>query len=189
MTYLEFLSRWYNLAFLAVAAVGVSALTWAKIRGGDRFRLAAITLITAIVGLTWNGAIHDLGLGSPAPRFPLVLVGSAAIGWLAGRWIDGFRQRHLRRITAVRFNRAGHEGVEARIVSRVMGAAPGSGRAQWQDEEGALHIVRAHTDGEVLGFGRRVILLAFDPHFNSYRVQAVSRRRKAGRARPPSPGR
>ena len=178
MTYFEFLSRWYNLAFLLLAVAGVGELVRAKIRGEDRFRAAATMLIVAVAGLTWNGAIHDLGLGSAGPRFPWVLAGSAAIGWLGGRWVDVFRRRHLRPITAVRFHREGHEGVEARLVSRSVGPAPASGRAQWQDEEGELHIVRVHTEGAVLGFGRRVVLDAFDPTSNSYRVHPLRRRRK-----------
>jgi hypothetical protein len=183
MTYLEFLSRWYNLAFLFLGAAGLTCAAWGRVRHRDHFRVAATLVVTAVIGLTWNGTIHDLGLGSPAPRFPYVLVGSAAIGVLAGRWLWRFRGRHLRPIESVRFNRPGHEGVEARLVTRGTGPEPGSGRAQWQDQEGNLHIVHVHTAEGDLGFGRRVRLEHFDAVTESYVVSTVARRRRAGRAR------
>ncbi len=86
----------------------------------------------------------------------------------------------------MRFNRPGHEGVEARLVTRGAGPEPGSGRAQWQDGEGTLHIVHVHTSGEDVGFGRRVLLDRFDEASESYLVTALPRRRRAGRARGPS---
>lgn len=183
MTYIEFLGRWYNLVFLLAGAGGLGCAIWGRVKGRDLFRPAATLVITAVTGLTWNGTIHDLGLGSLAPRFPYVLMGSAAAGWLAGRWLWRFRARHFRPISAVRFNRAGHEGVEARLVTRGAGAQPGSGRAQWQDDEGILHIVHVHTDGEEIGFGRRVRLEWFDTGAGSYRVRALTRRRGSGRSK------
>lgn len=183
MTYLEFLGSWYNLAFLLVLAAGLGCGIWGRLRGLDLFRPAAALVITAVNGLTWNGAIHDLGLGSPAPRFPYVLIGSAAVGWLAGHCLWRFRARHFRPISAVRFNRAGHEGVQARLVTRGAGAEPGSGRAQWQDDEGTLHIVHVHTAGEEIGFGRRIRLDRFESGPESYLVTALPRRRRFGRSR------
>ncbi len=177
MTYFEFLARWYNLAFLALGAAGLVCAAWGRVRGRDLFRLSATLLITAVIGLTWNGTIHDLGMGSPGARFPVVLLGSAAVGWLVGRWLSRLRARHFRPIAAVRFNRAGHEGVEARLVTRVAGPEPGSGRAQWQDEEGALHIVHVHTSEGEIGFGRRLRLERFDPSRESYLVTVLPRRR------------
>jgi len=182
MTYFEFLGRWYNLAFLAIGAGGLVCAGWGRVRGRNLFRTATTLLVAAVTGLTWNGTIHDLGLGSPGPRFPYVLVGSAVAGWLAGRWLWRIRERHFRPISAVRFNRAGHEGVEARLVTRSAGVEPGSGRAQWQDDEGTLHIVHVHTAGEEIGFGRRVRLDRYDAGSESYLVTGLSRRRgTAGR--------
>jgi len=188
MTYFEFLGRWYNLAFLALGAAGLLSAAWGRVRDRDLFRLAAALVITAVIGLTWNGAIHDLRLGEPGPRFPYVLAGSAAAGWLAGRWLWRFRSRHFRPISAVRFNRAGHEGVEARLVTRGAGAIPGSGRAQWQDSEGTLHVVHVHTSGEEIGFGRRVLLDRFDTSVESYLVTALPRRRRSERSRDAASG-
>jgi hypothetical protein len=181
MSYLQFLARWYNLAFLALALVGLASLAWTRLGGVNRFREGIALLVAAIAGLTCNGAIHDLGLGSPGTRFPYVLGGSALLGWMLSGAVTRFRNRHLRPISAVRFNRSGHEGTEARLVSRATGPKPGSGRAQWQDEEGALHIVHVHTEVEELGFGRRVILGDFDAVSESYRVRTVPRRRKRAR--------
>jgi len=183
MTYFDFLGRWYNLVFLSLGALGLLCAAWGRVIGRDLFRPAAALVITAVTGLTWNGTIHDLELGSPAPRFPYVLVGSAAAGWLAGRFLWRFRARHFRRISAVRFNRAGHEGVQARLVTRGAGAEPGSGRAQWQDDEGTLHIVHVHTAGEEIGFGRHVRLDRFESVTESYLVTALPRRRRFGHSR------
>ncbi|MBT8461988.1 MAG: hypothetical protein KJO44_05640 [Gemmatimonadetes bacterium] len=177
MTYLEFLGRWYNLVFLAFGAVGLVCAAWGRLLGRDPFRLSATLLLAAVIGLTWNGTIHDLGMGSPASRFPYVLLGSAAGGWLVGRWLSRLRARHFRPISSVRFNRAGQEGVEARLVTRAAGPEPGSGRAQWQDEEGVLQIVHVHTSGEEIGFGRRLRLERFDPTSESYLVTVFPRRR------------
>jgi len=182
MTYLEFLGRWYNLAFLFSLAAGLACGIWGRVRGRDLFRPAAMLVATAVAGLTWNGTIHDLGLGSPAPRFPFVLIGSVTAGWLAGHLLWRFRARHFRQISEVRFNRAGHEGARARLVTRGAGAQPGSGRAQWQDDEGALHIVHVHTAGEEIGFGRHVCLDRFDLEAESYLVTALPRRRRADRS-------
>lgn len=182
MTYFEFLARWYNVVFLALGAGGLLCAAWGRMRGRDLFRPAATLVVIAVTGLTWNGAIHDLQLGDPGPRFPYVLIGSVLAGWLAGRWLWRIRARHFRPISAVRFNREGHEGVEARLVTRAAGAIPGSGRAQWHDAEGTLHVVHVHTSGEEIGFGRRVVLDQFDSSVESYLVTALPRRRRSRRS-------
>jgi hypothetical protein len=178
VTYFEFLGAWYNLVFLGLGGAGLFLAAWGRLRNRDPIRPAATLLIAAVAGLTWNGAIHDLGLGSPASRFPWVLIGSVAIGWAAGRWLWRFRRRHFRAITAVQFNRPGHEGAEARLVTRDTGPEPGSGRAQWQDEDGTLHIVHAHTVSGGMGFGQRVRLERFDEDSESYLVSLIPRRRR-----------
>jgi hypothetical protein len=177
MTYLEFLGDWYNLAFLAIGTGGLGCAAAGRVLGRDLFRVATALILTAVSGLTLNGAIHDLGLGGPAPRFPIVFVLSALVGW-SGAWrLSRWRARHFRPISGVQFNLPGQEGVEARLVTRGVGPAPGSGRAQWQDDEGTLHIVHVHTAGEELGFGRRVRLDSFDSRAESYLVTPMRRRR------------
>lgn len=168
VSYLDFLSHWYNLVFLTIGLAGLLCAAWGRLSGRDLFGLSAGLLASAVIGLTWNGAIHDLGLGSPAVRFPLILIVSTAAGALVARLLRGLRDRHFRRVTAVRFNRPGLEGARARIVTRDAGPAPGSGRAQWQDADGVLQIVHVHTAGETLGFGCRILLGPFDIESESY---------------------
>ncbi len=176
MNYLDFLGEWYNIAFVSMTAAGMACAGYGRLRGRDLFGWAAGLIAAGVVGLTWNGAIHDLALGSPAPRFPLVLLVSAAIGVLFGQWAARFRNRHFRPIRGVSFNRPGHEEVEALIVSRDTGPEPGSGRAQWQDERGTLHLVHVHTSGEGLGFGTKVRLVQFDAETESYLAVQLPRK-------------
>ena len=181
MTYWQFLAEWYNAAFLLLGLAGAALAVASRLSGRDLIEVAVALMAAAVVGLTWNGAIHDLSLGSPAPRFPYVLAVSLALGWLIGRGLSRVRQRYFRPISAVRFNRPGHEGTEARLVTRTTGIEPGSGRAQWQDEEGVLHIVHAHTGGAELGFGLTVRLERFDAGAESYLVTRVSKGRSGRR--------
>jgi hypothetical protein len=144
----------------------------------DLFRPAVVLVVAAVTGLTWNGAIHDLGLGSAAPRFPLVVLVSAAVGLITATGVGRIRDRHFRPVSAVQFNRPGHEGVDARVVTKTTGTDPGTGRAQWQDTDGVLHIVHIHTATAGIGFGRRVRLGPFDPVVESYLVETLRRCRK-----------
>lgn len=176
MSYVEFLGRWYNVVFVVLGVLGLLAAAGLRVRGRSWVPLGAGLLAAGVTGLTWNGAIHDLGLGSPGPRFPLVLAVSAAVGVLGGLVAARLRDRFFRPITDVRFNRPNHEGVVARIVSRDVGPEPGSGRAQWQDADGALHIVHVHTQGPEIRFGRRVRLGSFDAEVQSYVVVPLPRR-------------
>lgn len=188
MTYWQFLIQWYNAAFLVLGAAGIALAVAGRSTGRGLFVPAAALMVAAVVGLTWNGAIHDLSLGSPGPRFLYVLPTSLAAGWFVARVLARVRARYFRPIEAVRFNRPGYEGTEARLVSRNTGPEPGSGRAQWQDAEGALHIVHVHTSADVMGFGLKVRLDAFDPVTTSYLVVPLTRgrkvRREPGRSNP-----
>lgn len=173
MSYLEFLGRPYNLAFLALGLAALAIRVADARADRDLFAWFAGSLAACIVGLTINGAIHDLALGDPAESFPLVLGVSLAaaipVGWGAAR----VRRRLFPPVESVRFNEPGHRGVEARIVSREVGDAPGSGRAQWHDGEGGLHMVRCHTRDGTLRFGSKVRLEAFDEEQESYLVSTV----------------
>ena len=183
MTYWQFLIQWYNAVFLVLGMAGVGLAVVARSKGRTLLVPAAALVVAAVVGLTWNGAIHDLALGSPGPRFLYVFPASLVAGWVVARVVARFRARYLRPIEAVRFNRPGYEGTEARLVTRTTGPQPGSGRAQWQDEEGALHIVHVHTRADTMGFGLRVRLESFDPVTESYLVTPLPRGRKARRGR------
>lgn len=172
MSYLEFLVQPFNLPFLVAALLGMAAVPVGRRLRRSGLGPAAGLMAAGVCGLTWNGAIHDLGLGSPAPRLPLVLAFSAVLGAASGWGAVRLRDRWFRPIRGVAVTEPGHEGTEAVLVSRRTGPAPGSGRAQWQDGSGILHVVRCHTSGPVLRFGRTVRLGAYDPVGRSYRVSA-----------------
>ncbi|MFQ5888765.1 MAG: hypothetical protein ACE5JR_01795 [Gemmatimonadota bacterium] len=176
MSYLAFLAEPYNLPFVLAAVVAAASVPVARRLGGDSLGATAGLIAAAITGLTWNGAIHDLALGSPAPRFPLVLAVSIAVGLLTGRAAVRFRDRHFPPIRDVRLTEPGHEGLEAIVVSRQVASEPGSGRVQWQDDDGVMHVVRCHSSGEVLPFGRTVRLVEFDARDRSYLVTGLRAR-------------
>lgn len=171
MSYLEFLARPFNLPFLAALAAGVAVLLVGRSSPRDLFYVHAWLLGVAFTGLTLNGAIHDLRLGDPGGRFPLVLLASGVVGVgvaFVGRRI---RDRLFPPVESVRFNERGLEGVEARVVSRRVREEPGSGRAHWHDGDGVLHLITCHTSGGSLGFGTTVTLEEFDDEHGSYLVR------------------
>ena len=170
MSYGEFLLQWYNLIFLVAGVVGLAAALFGGGEDRDPFRFAATALSTSIVGLTLNGAIHDLRLGDPAGQFwwvlPSALVGGALFGWAMER----ARNRWFPPVQGVRWNPPGQEGAEARVVSSSVGQEPASGRAQWQDEDGVLTLVKCHTAEDEMKFGARVRLEEYDADGESYLV-------------------
>lgn len=172
MSYPEFLLQPYNLGFLASGVLGVGLLVANRWADRDLFLLSAGLISLSVVGLTLNGAIHDLGLGDPAGRFPLVVALSAVLAagaTVAARWV---RNRYFPPVDAVHFNEPGLEGVTARVVSREVDDEPGSGRAQWHDGDGGLHLVACHTRGGTVGFGSQVVLERFEEDRGSYLVRA-----------------
>jgi len=176
MSYLEFLRGWYNLVFLFAGAGGLACFVWGRKVDREMFRPAVALMVAAVTGLTWNGAVHDLGLGSPAPRFPLAVLVSVVVGLIAAAGAGLIRDRYFRPISAVQFNRPGHEGIEARVVTKRAGTGPGSGRAQWHGTDGVLYVVHIHTEAGEIGFGRSVRLGPFDPVAESYLAAALPRR-------------
>lgn len=170
MSYLEFLGRWYNLLYLALAGAGTVLLLFR--RRGDRDLLfpGAALVADGVVGLTLNGAVHDLGLGSPADHFAIVLGISVATGVAVGWGVRRLRDRWFPPVTGVRWNPTQAEGNEARVVTSEVTEEPGSGRAQWQDADGHLVVVRCHIEGEPLGFGKEVRLVEYDAEGESYLV-------------------
>lgn len=168
MSYLEFLVEPHNLVFLGAAAAGVAV----HLASGDRdlFRPAAGLVALGVWGLTLTGAVHDLRLGGIADRFPEVLLGAVCLAALSAWGAGALRDRFFPPVDEVHFNEPGLEGAEGRVVSRDVGEAPGSGRAQWHGGDGHMHLVQCHTAGEVLRFGTRVRLEEFDDEAKSYRV-------------------
>jgi hypothetical protein len=173
VSYVEFLARWYNLPFLALVLAGLAVGLVGRL-GRRRVTALSTALIAAgIVGLTWNGALHDLGLNGYERRFPIVLASAALIGAIIGITIDRARRRLFPAVEGLAFTMPGLEGSMARIVSREVGPEPASGRAQWRDEHGVMHIVRVHAGDESLPFGREVRLLTFDAGSRSYLVETA----------------
>lgn len=170
MSYLEFLAQWYNLLYLALAGAGTALLLFRHRGDRDLLFPGAAFVAVGAVGLTLNGAVHDLGLGSPADYLALVLGVSAATGTAVGWGVRKLRDRWFPPVTGMRWNPTQEEGSEAQVVTSEVTGEPGSGRAQWQDADGHLVIVRCHTDGEPLRFGKQVRLVEYYAEGDSYLV-------------------
>lgn len=171
MSYPEFLVQPYNLVFVAAGLAGLALLVANRWTGRDLFLLHVGLIALAVTGLTLNGAIHDLRLGDPAGRFPVVAAVSVLVAAAAAFLGRAARDRWFPPVESILFNEEGLEGTVARVVSRSVGPEPGSGRAQWHDGEGVLHLVTCHTGGEKAGFGDTVRLEAFDDDHGSYLVR------------------
>jgi len=171
VNYLEFLARWYNLPFLALVLAGLAVGLAGRLRRRRTTGVSTGLVVAGIVGLTWNGALHDLGLNGYERRFPVVLASAALIGAIIGITLDRARRRLFPAVEGLAFTVPGLEGSPARIVSREVGPEPASGRAQWRDEDGVMHIVRVHSGDESLPFGREVRLLTYDARARSYLVE------------------
>lgn len=177
MSYWEFLGQWYNLAFLLLGLSGVGLWLVGRFRRDGAGRGAGIassvvagTLVaSAVGGLTINGAMHDLALGDPAPRFPIVLAASLVVGFLVARGYRRLARRYFPPVHGVRIDSPDLAGLEARIVSKNVGHEPRSGRAQLQSGD-VLHLVHCHTEKEGVRFGRTVRLVEFDGANGSYLV-------------------
>lgn len=173
MSYLDFLARPYNLVFVGAGVAGLGVLLAGRRSGRDLILLHAGLIAFAVAGLTINGAIHDLRLGDPGGRFPTVVASSAVVAAVSAWAARAVRDRFFPRVHGVRFNERGQEGVRARVVSREVGAEPGSGRAQWHDGDGILHLVSCHSEEGSLRFGSVVRLEEFDDEHGSYRVRSA----------------
>ena len=171
MSYAEFLLQWYNLPFVA-SIIGGGVLGLLRHRT-ELSQWSPGLFILGIAGLTLNGAVHDLALGSPASRFPVVFAISVTltVGLIAfGRRMS---RRLFPQVTGVTWNQAGLDGSAAQIVTPTGGAASPFGRARVRDEDGVSHVVRVQADGPSLRFGRRVRLGSFDESTESYPVEPV----------------
>lgn len=170
MSYLEFLREPYNLPFVVAAVFGVIA--WFVRRSSGRFPgplSPAFFVATGVVGLTVNGALHDLGLGDYGRRFPLILLASVVAGLVFQRVARRRGSPGGRR--QVRFNDTGLAGRTAVVLSRPSASNRNTGRARLQDETGMVHIVRIHADDEAgIRFGMRVRLGRFDEKRQAYTV-------------------
>lgn len=173
MSYLEFLLRPFNLPFLGAVVAGAAAWVAARRTGRDLILVRAGLVAFGVVGLTLTGAVHDLGLGSPAGRLPEILAASFLTAAASAWGFRALRDRFFPPVRDVRFNEPGLEGVEARVVSDGVDETPASGRAHWHDGEGALHLVSCHSASGRIGFGESVRLEEYDDEHGSYRVRPV----------------
>jgi len=178
LAYLRFLGEWYNLIWVGALCAGLLFLLArrSEIPAGPRASSGAVLVVSGVVGLTLNGALHDFRLGPIERWSPLVIPLSLGTGWLIARGASRLRHRWFPHVRAVAFNRPDLEGKEAVVLSADL--EPGRiGRARHRDETGTSHIVRIHVadTGEpaVLRFGRRVRLGRFDTDRRSYPVDAA----------------
>lgn len=172
MSYLSFLSEWFNLAFVGAVVGGVLLGLLSQRRPRPDVRAASLFL-AGIAGLTLNGAIHDLALGSPAEKFPLVLMGATLLGLVLAFGGSHVLRRLFPPVTGVTWNERGLEGCLAQVVTATAGADSPTGRARVRDSQGVVHVVRIHAPGAALRFGRRVRLGTFDDDRRSYPVEPV----------------
>ena len=175
LSYVEFLGHWYNVVFLLLGALGLTTLIAARLRAGGPGAglrpLATGTLMwSAVVGLTINGAVHDLALGDPAAGFPLVLAASLIVAFLFAWGYRRLSHRYFPSVRGVEIDCPDLGGLDARVVSRNVGCDPRSGRAQRQTGD-TLHLVHCHTSEEGVRFGRTVRLVEYDSGLGSYRVE------------------
>lgn len=189
MSYLEFLSQWYNWPYSGAALLATmgwwrAAATeawgrWyaARLRietVSGRFVFVTFWLAFAFVGLTLNGAVHDFAPRWLGAAFLPVLALTAASAALLTRWIVRTRDRYFPPIRAVSFNAPDLAGATGRVVSREVGPEGPTGRVQVVTREGVLHIVRGKTRAERIRFGRRVVLLEYDETDGRYFVVSES---------------
>ncbi|TFG66838.1 MAG: hypothetical protein E4H28_00570 [Gemmatimonadales bacterium] len=172
MAYAEFLAEWFNLPFVGAVVVG-SILALRQHRQVRASWVPAAVFAAGIIGLTINGAIHDLALGSSAERFPFVFV----LATVTGTGLAFAGSRILRRafppVTGVTWNQPGLEGSTAQIVTATSGRGSRGGRARVRDADGVVHVVRIHAPGGSLRFGRRVRLGPFDDSRSAYPVEPL----------------
>jgi hypothetical protein len=187
VNYFEFLVQPYNLVWLAMIVAGVIALIWRarlRVRGSAgvpeappppvRTSIPVLLLTAGLVGLTINGALHDLRLDPIGPRQPLVTTISLAAGWLLAWGGPRLRRRAFPPVTAVKFNEPGLEGAVAVVLSRGIGSGDEPGRARHHGDDGVSHIVRVAPAGEhTLRFGMKVTLGPFDDTKRAYPATPV----------------
>lgn len=167
MSYLEFLAEPYNLAFLGIALLGAASSLVGRRAGRRTSAATAFLLSAAVIGLTLTGGVHDLRLGDPGRRFPLILALSLALAVPAAWAVLAVRRRLFPPTRRVALTERGQEGEVARVV-RPVAEQPGSGRAQRHDGEGTMHLIRCHSPGGRIGFGKRVRLTEYDDETGSY---------------------
>ena len=160
------------MPYVVAIAVG-AAMVFRQHRQRRSGWIAAAIFLAGIAGLTLNGAIHDLALGSPANRFPLVFTLAIMVGIGVAFAVSRVLRRAFPPVTGVTWNEPGLEGSVAQIVTSTAGKDSPSGRARVRDTDGVVHVVRIHAPGGSLRFGRKVRLGPFDDSRSAYPVEPL----------------
>ncbi|MGD8868112.1 MAG: hypothetical protein PVI01_10790 [Gemmatimonadales bacterium] len=185
MNYLDFLLHWYNWPYLAGFAFGL--LSFSGVRGlaalgramGRRLgvdRVSPFVLIRAfgfalgVIGLTYNGALHDYWPTLQEKAFLPGLIISAVLAGLVTRWVGRIFERNFPEIKAVGWGSPHLEGREARVVSRVVSPDYRAGRAQLMGEDKTLHVVLCKTREGEIPYGAEIVLSEYDDADGRYYV-------------------
>ncbi len=186
MSYLGFLTQWYNWPYLAALAVTVLSFTpgslaghigqplasWLKLeRVSGRLLARVFSVVVGVLGLTVNGALHDYLAASQERGFLPGLVFTLVVAALVTRSVGRLFERQFPEIKALGWGAADLTGREARVVSKVVSPDYAAGRAQVMDDDGTLHIVLCKAREEEFPYGSLVELGEYDAEDRRYFVE------------------
>lgn len=195
MSYLDFLVQWYNWPYLAGFAVGVLSFfslpglapagrllgRWLGARGASpQVILRVIGFGLGIIGLTFNGALHDYWPASQEKGFLPGLIVSVTFAALLTRSVARLFERHFPEIKAVGWGSPDLEGREARVVSRMVSPDYRAGRAQLMGEDKTLHVVLCKTKEAEIPYGAAVVLDEYDEADGRYYVSELRSESESG---------
>lgn len=185
MSYLYFLVQWYNWPYLAgfvlgllsffsvpgLATAGRAMGRWLGVSVASPFIiLRVLGFGLGIIGLTFNGALHDYWPELQEKGFLPGLVVSVLFAAFLTRSIARLFERHFPEIKAVGWGSPHLEGREARVVSRVVTPDYKAGRAQLMGDDKTLHVVLCKTKGAEIPYGAAVVLDEYDEADGRYYV-------------------
>lgn len=185
MSYLDFLAQWYNWPYLAgfvlgllsfirvprLAAAGRAVGRWLGVSDASPYViLRTLGFGLGIIGLTFNGALHDYWPELQEKGFLPGLIVSVLAAALLTRSVARLFERHFPEIKAVGWGSPYLEGREARVVSRVVTPDYKAGRAQLMGEDKTLHVVLCKTKESEIPYGAAVVLDEYDEADGRYYV-------------------
>ncbi len=190
MSYPQFLIQWYNWPYLAGFGLAITALllrgpvattgVWLGRRLGfdgvpGYWILVISGLSLGVVGLTFNGTVHDYRPGLESAAFLPVLFLSLLFSLLITRSVGRIKERQFPEFKSVRFGTPDLAGCEGRVVSRVVSPDYKAGRAQVMDEEKTLHVIMCKTRTEEIPFASAIKLLEYDEADGRYYVEVAGK--------------
>lgn len=185
LNYLDFLLQWYNwpylagfiiglLSFLSVRALAALGSAMGRRLGAERVSPFVLVRVfgfgLGIIGLTYNGALHDYWPALQEKAFLPGLIISALLAGLLTRWVGRIFERNFPEIRAVGWGSPHLEGREARVVSRVVSPDYRAGRAQLMGEDKTLHVVLCKTKEGEIPYGAAIVLDEYDEADGRYYV-------------------